>query len=97
MKPLVRDNIECRRERVNEIPSHRCETEPGGLAMPTLVKQQVDSNPTSETKGTGLIVVVLLLAIAVAGALLSSIFPLPQDDAPVVTMVPAPDPIFFGP
>jgi hypothetical protein len=65
--------------------------------MPTLVKQQIDSNPTSETKGNGLTVAVLLLAIAVAGALLSAIFPLPPDEAPVVKMVPAPDLNFFAP
>jgi hypothetical protein len=42
-------------------------------------------------------VAALLLAIAVAGALLSSIFPLPPDDAPVVNMAPAPDLNFFAP
>jgi hypothetical protein len=65
--------------------------------MPTLVKQHLDSKPTSATKGNGLTVAALLLAIAVAGALLSSIFPLPPDEAPAVNMVPAPDLNFFAP
>jgi hypothetical protein len=97
MKPPVRARIACWHEPVDEIPSHGCETEPGGLAMPTLVKQQIDSKPASETKGNGLTVAALLLAIAVAGALLSSIFPLPPDEAPVVNMVPATDLNFFAP
>jgi hypothetical protein len=65
--------------------------------MPTLVKQHPDSTPASETKGNGPTVAALLLVIAVAGALLSSIFPLPPDEAPVVRMLPAPDLNFFGP
>jgi hypothetical protein len=97
MKPPARDKIKCRREPVDESPSHGCETEPGGLAMPTLVKQHLDSKPASETKGNGPTVAALLLAIAVAGALLATIFPLPPDEAPVVNMVPAPDPNFFAP
>jgi hypothetical protein len=97
MKPPVRDNIKCRREPVNEIRSHDRETEPGGLAMPTLVKQTIDSKTAPETKGNGLTVVVLLLAIAVAGALLATMFPTAPDEAPVTNMAPAPDPIFFAP
>ncbi|HEV3373209.1 MAG TPA: hypothetical protein VG145_11725 [Xanthobacteraceae bacterium] len=65
--------------------------------MHTLVKQHIDSKPASETRGNGLTVAVLLLAIAAAGALLSSIFPLPPDETPVVKMVPAPDLNFFAP
>jgi hypothetical protein len=65
--------------------------------MPTLVKQHLDSKPASETRGNGPAVAVLLLAIAVAGAVLSSIFPLTPDEAPVVRMLPTPDLNFFGP
>ncbi len=64
--------------------------------MPTLVKHRVDSKPASATKGNGLAVTVLLLAIAVAGALFSSFFPLPPTEV-VTAVVPAPDPSFFGP
>jgi hypothetical protein len=65
--------------------------------MPTLVKQRVDSKPASATKGNGLAVAVLLLAIAVAGALLSSIFPVPPSEVTAVDIAPAPDLNFFAP
>jgi len=65
--------------------------------MPTLVKNHADSKPASATKGNGLAVTVLLLAIAVAGALLSTFFPLPPAEVTAADIVPAPDPSFFGP
>jgi hypothetical protein len=65
--------------------------------MPTLVKQQVDSKPASTPTSNGLAVAVLLLALAVAGALLSSVFPLPPDEAPATDAVPASDVNFFAP
>jgi hypothetical protein len=65
--------------------------------MPTLVKQHLDSKPAPETTGNGLTVAMLLIAIAVAGALLSTIFPLPPDEVPVVRMVWTPDVNFFAP
>jgi hypothetical protein len=43
--------------------------------MPTIVKERVDPKLASTSKANGLGVVVLLLAIAVAGALLASFFP----------------------
>jgi hypothetical protein len=65
--------------------------------MPTLVKGHLDSKPASATKPNGLAVAALLLGIAVAGALLSSIFPLPPDALSVPDVVPAADMNFFGP
>jgi hypothetical protein len=65
--------------------------------MPTLVKEHVDSKPASSTKSNGLAVAALLLAIAVAGALLSSVFPLPPDAVPAADIVLAPDLNFFAP
>jgi hypothetical protein len=65
--------------------------------MPTLVKDRVDSKFASTPKTNGLAVAALLLGMAVAGALLSSIFPLPPDAMSVPDVVPAPDLNFFGP
>jgi hypothetical protein len=65
--------------------------------MPTLVKNHIDSKPASATNGNGLAVIVLLLAIAVAGALLSSVFPLPPDEVTAADFVLAPDLNFFAP
>jgi hypothetical protein len=65
--------------------------------MPTLVKGRVDLNSESTTKTSGLAVAALLLGIAVAGVLLSSIFPLPPDAGAVGDVVPVSDLNFFGP
>jgi hypothetical protein len=65
--------------------------------MPTLVTQQADSKPASAHKTNGLAVAALLLAIAVAGALFSSIFPVPPDPVSVPDVVPAVEPSFIGP
>jgi hypothetical protein len=65
--------------------------------MPTLVKEHVDTRPASTSKTNGLAVAALLLGFAVAGALLSSIFPLPPDALSVPDVVPAADLNFVGP
>jgi hypothetical protein len=65
--------------------------------MPTLVKERVDSKSESTTKANGLAVAALLLGLAVAGALLFSIFPLPPDAGLVADVVPAPELNFFAP
>jgi UDP:flavonoid glycosyltransferase YjiC (YdhE family) len=65
--------------------------------MPTLVRQQADSKPASANETNGFAVAALLLGIAVAGALFSSIFPLPADLLSVPDIVLAPDQSFFGP
>jgi hypothetical protein len=65
--------------------------------MPTLVRLQVDSKPASANKTNGLAVAALLLGMAVAGVLFSSIFPLPADPTSVPDVVPAADQNFFGP
>jgi hypothetical protein len=65
--------------------------------MPTLVKYQVDSKPASADKTNRLAVAALLLGIAVAGVLFSSIFPVPQDPISASDVVPVTDQSFFGP
>jgi hypothetical protein len=65
--------------------------------MPTLVKERPDSKPASTTNENRLAVIVLLLGIAVIGALLGSVFPLPPDAPSVPNVVPPTELNFFAP
>jgi hypothetical protein len=75
----------------DEIASHGHETKHGGLDMPTLVKERVDSKLIATSKAATLGVIALLLSIAVAGSLLASVYPVPSD------RVVVPELSFFAP
>jgi hypothetical protein len=71
--------------------SHSHETKHGGLDMPTIVKERVDSKPTPAVTVNGLGVIAFLLGLVLAAALLASFLPPPPE------VVPGPDVNFFLP
>jgi hypothetical protein len=58
--------------------------------MPTVVKERVASRPTATAKTSSLGTIILLLGIAVAGALLASWVQLPPNVEPATDMLFAP-------